>query len=350
MSESNYNRVVKTFLLVIAAAIILYVLYLLIDIIIIIAISILLSFIFAPFVALLEARGMNRLPATIIVFAIFGFLLYLGLSVFIPKLVYQMDQLTSALKGFSIDEEMKAFESGIIKYIPFLQPGDVTEKVESFISNQVLDFFEILSQVLSSVVSVIAILVIVPFVTFFLLKDYRRILIGILHLMPNKYFEMSYWVLKKVSLRLGLFVRAWIFDATFVGVVIGLGFYSIGLPNALPLGVAAGLGHLIPYFGPIIGGVPAIIVSFIQYGDLSQAPLIILVVALTYTLDNGIVQPYIFGKSVDMHPIAIILLIIAGGQLFGLIGMLLAVPLATVVKTFAKEIYFALKNYKIARV
>ena len=137
MSESNYNRVVKTFLLVIAAAIILYVLYLLIDIIIIIAISILLSFIFAPFVALLEARGMNRLPATIIVFAIFGFLLYLGLSVFIPKLVYQMDQLTSALKGFSIDEEMKAFESGIIKYIPFLQPGDVTEKVESFISNQV---------------------------------------------------------------------------------------------------------------------------------------------------------------------------------------------------------------------
>ena len=91
--------------------------------------------------------------------------------------------------------------------------------------------------------------------------------------MPNKYFEMSYWILKRVSLQLGRFVRGWIFDATFVGVVIGFGFYFIGLPNALPLGVMAGLGHLIPYFGPIVGGVPAIILSIMQTGGLSQVPL-----------------------------------------------------------------------------
>ena len=132
--------------------------------------------------------------------------------------------------------------------------------------------------------------------------------------------------------------------------MIGFGFYFIGVPNALPLGVIAGFGHLIPYFGPIIGGIPAIIVSLMQYGDLSQAPLILLVVLITYAFDNGFVQPYIFGKSVDMHPIVIILLIISGGILFGIYGMLLAVPVATVFKTFAKEIYFAKKNYKIARV
>jgi predicted PurR-regulated permease PerM len=147
-----------------------------------------------------------------------------------------------------------------------------------------------------------------------------------------------------------LFVRAWIFDATFVGMMIGFGFYFIGVPNALPLGVIAGFGHLIPYFGPIVGGVPALIVSLMQFGDFSQAPLIILVVLITYAFDNGFVQPYIFGKSVDMHPIAIILLIISGGTLFGIYGMLLAVPVATVIKTFSKEIYFAKKNYKIARV
>jgi predicted PurR-regulated permease PerM len=168
-------------------------------------------------------------------------------------------------------------------------------------------------------------------------------------MMPNKNFEMSYWVVKKVSLKLGMFVRAWIFDAAFVGIMIGTGFFIIGLPNAMPLGVIAGLGHLIPYFGPVIGGVPAIILSLIQYGDFSQLPLIVLIVLGTYTIDNGFVQPYIFGKSVDMHPIVIILLIISGGQLFGLIGMLLAVPVTTVIKTFVKEIYFATKNYKIAR-
>jgi predicted PurR-regulated permease PerM len=147
-----------------------------------------------------------------------------------------------------------------------------------------------------------------------------------------------------------LFVRAWIFDATFVGTMLGFGFYFIGIPSALPLGVIAGLGHLIPYFGPIIGGVPAIILSIMQTGDLSQVPLIIIAVLAVYAVDNGFVQPYVFGKSVDIHPILIILLIIAGGQIFGLLGMLLAVPVATVIKTTAMEIYFAFKNYRIVRV
>jgi predicted PurR-regulated permease PerM len=144
-------------------------------------------------------------------------------------------------------------------------------------------------------------------------------------------------------------VRGWIFDATFVGVAIGFGFYFIGLPSALPLGLIAGLGHLIPYFGPVIGGVPAIILSIVQIGDLSQVPFIVMIVVLTYMLDNGIVQPYVFSKSVDMHPIIIILLIITGGELLGIIGMLLAVPVATVIKTALTEIYFAIKNYKIAK-
>jgi len=261
-----------------------------------------------------------------------------------------MDQIISALEGFSFAEEVKALEVTLLHYVPFLKAGDITHRVESLITSQIVNIFDSVSSLLSSIVSVIAVLVIVPFITFFLLKDHRRILQGILQAIPNKYFEISYYVLKKVTLRLGLFVRAWIFDATFVGVMIGFGFYFVGVPNALPLGVIAGLGHLIPYFGPVIGGIPAIIVSIVQYGDFSRVPPILLVVLLTYTLDNGFVQPYVFGKSVDMHPIVIILLIISGGILFGLFGMLLAVPIATVIKTFSKEIYFATKNYKIARV
>ena len=350
MTDSTLNKATKIFLTVSAIIIFLYLVYLLTEIIIIIALSILLSFIFAPFVSLIESRGFNRLSSTLITFLIFGFLIYFGLSIIIPKFIFQLDQLISSLEGFSLVDEMKVLEGTLIKYVPFFQAGDLTNRMEIFITSQLTNIFGTVSEILSSIFSVVAILVIVPFITFFLLKDNRRILQGILQMIPNKYFEMSYYILKKVTMRLGLFVRAWIFDATFVGMMIGFGFYFIGVPNALPLGVIAGLGHLIPYFGPIIGGIPAIIVSVVQYGDLSQIPFILLVVTLTYAVDNGFVQPYIFGKSVDMHPIAIILLIIAGGTLFGLFGMLLAVPVATVVKTFTREIYFAKKNYKIARV
>ncbi|MDH3269119.1 MAG: AI-2E family transporter [Ignavibacteria bacterium] len=350
MSDSTFNKATKFFLSAVAVIIFLYIFYLLSEILIILALSILLAFILAPFVSILEAKGFNRLTSTLLIFGVFGFVIYFSLSIIIPKFVFQMDQLISALEGFSFADEMKTLEVTLMHYIPFLKAGDVTSKIEFFITSQVTNIFGTVTYVLSSIVSVIAVLVLVPFITFFLLKDYRKILMGLLQTIPNKYFEMSYYVMKKVTLRLGLFVRAWIFDATFVGIMIGFGFYFIGIPNALPLGLIAGLGHLIPYIGPIIGGIPAIIVSIVQYGDLSQVPLILLVVLITYAFDNGFLQPYIFGKSVEMHPITIILLIISGGILFGIIGMLLAVPIATVIKTFTKEIYFARKNYRIARV
>lgn len=350
MSENLYKslkRFLLWSLLIIAA---LFLFYTLINILLILTISILLAFIFAPFLHLLEERGFNRLSSTLIVFSCFGFVVYLGLSFVIPKLILQMDQLIQSLEGFSLNKELQYLESTIYHYLPLFSPGDLSSKVENFISSQIVQSFENITTVVSSVVIVAAVLVIVPFITFFVLKDSARIQKAIIQVVPNKYFEMSYWILKRISLQLGRFVRAWIFDATFVGVCIGFGFYLIGLPNALPLGVIAGLGHLIPYLGPIIGGVPAIIISLIQFGDFSQTPLIMLIVALTYTFDNGFVQPYVFAKSADIHPILIILLIITGGQFFGLFGLLLAVPVASVLKTFVKEIYFALKNYKIARI
>ncbi|NCS87983.1 MAG: hypothetical protein AUK34_00070 [Ignavibacteria bacterium CG2_30_36_16] len=326
-----------------------YFLFLLSDVILIVAISILLSFIFDPFVKLLEREGLKRFPSTLIVFIGFGFLVYLFFSIIIPNFVYQVNQLKETLHVYSLRDQLNSIDQQIYNLIPFFNQGELADKLEKFFSEMILNSFERMSDLVSSVISVVAMLVIVPFITFFLLKDSRHLLKSIIHVVPNKYFEMSYWILKKVSIQLGRYVRAWIFDASFVGITCGLGFYLIGIDNALPLGVIAGLGHLVPYFGPVIGGIPAIIISVLQYGGFSHVPFIILLLIFVYMLDNGFFQPYVFSKSVDMHPIVIILLIIAGSQLFGLIGMLLAIPTATVIKTATKEIYFAFKNYKIAR-
>lgn len=326
-----------------------YFLYLLSDLILIVTISILLTFIFDPFVKFLERKGFKRFPSTLMVFVGFGFLIYLFFSIIIPKFAYQVNQLKETLHVYNLRDQLNSIDQQIYNMLPFFNQGELADKLEKFFSELILNSFERMSDLVSSVISVVAMLVIVPFITFFLLKDSRHLLKSIIHIVPNKYFEMSYWILKKVSIQLGKFVRAWIFDASFVGVTCGLGFYLIGIDNALPLGVIAGLGHLVPYFGPVIGGVPAIIISILQYGGLSHVPFIILLLIVVYMLDNGFFQPYVFSKSVDMHPIMIILLIITGSQLFGLIGMLLAIPTATVVKTATKEIYFAFKNYKIAR-
>lgn len=349
MTEKSIKRITRISIWVFVIILFLVTVFLLSDIILIMIFSILLAFIFIPFVGLLEKEGFSRLASTLIVFGTTGLLLYVLLSFIIPKFVIQMDQMMNMLQSFSLHDQLVQFEAELYRLFPFFTPGQVSNKLEEFISSQFVNSFDTVSELLSGIVSVVLLIVIIPFITFFLVKDSKKIMKNILHIIPNNYFEISYWILKKVSLQLGRFVRAWIFDATFVGTCMGLGLYFIGVNNALPLGVIAGLGHLVPYFGPVIGGVPAIIVALIQTGDLSLAPFIILLVIITYMLDNGFVQPYVFSKSVDMHPIIIILLIIAGSQLFGVLGMLLAVPTASVIKTAAKEIYFAFKNYKIAR-
>jgi len=350
MSDQSYKRIKKILLWILALFIFFYLTYLLSDIIIILIISVLLAFIFDPLISMLEQEGFNRLASTLFIFFGVGFFVYLGLSFIIPKFTFQMNQLIEALRNFNLHEQLVILEKEIKLLLPFFTVGELSKRVEDFINNQIINPFDSISIVLSSIVSVVAILVIVPFITFFLVKDSRSIMQGILQVMPNNYFEVSYYILKKVSIQIGRFVRAWIFDASFVGICCGLGFYIIGIDNALPLGVIAGLGHLVPYLGPILGGIPAAIISIIQYGDLSHIPLIAIVLLLVYTLDNGFVQPYVFSKSVDMHPIIIILLIISGSQLFGVLGMLLAVPTAAVVRTLLKEVYFAFKNYKIAKI
>ncbi len=166
MADSTYNYATKFFLWIAGTIIFLYLVYLLTEILVILALSILLAFIFAPFVALLEGRGFNRLTSTFIIFGIFGFIVYFSLSIIIPKFVFQMEQIISALEGFSFAEEVKALEITLLHYVPFLKAGEITHRVESLINSQVVNIFDSVSSLLSSIVSVIAVLVIVPFISF----------------------------------------------------------------------------------------------------------------------------------------------------------------------------------------
>jgi predicted PurR-regulated permease PerM len=349
MNELAIKRFTKVALWSLGGLVILYLCFLLSDLLIVCAISMLLALIFDPFITTLENKGFNRLLASVTVFVLFLFVLFLIFSFLVPSFLQQMKQLIDMVKVYLTPTQIRKVGTEVQRSIPLIKSGDLQEKITRYVSIQVEKSFDTFTSLLSEVLSVVAILVIVPFISFFMVKDNKKIIKGMLNIIPNKYFELSYYVIKKVSLQLSRYVRAWIFDATFVGCVMGIGLYSIGINNSLPLGVLAGLGHLIPYFGPVIGGIPAILISLIQYGDFSRVPHIILLVMVTYALDNGIIQPYIFSKHLNIHPIIIILLIIAGGQLFGIPGMLLAIPTATVVKTFAKEIYFAFTNYKIEK-
>lgn len=349
MSDITLNKIKRVTLTVLGIAAAVYLAYLFIDIILMLAVSVLLTFIFHPFVCALEKKGFSRGWAIFALLLTTSLLVFLGIYFLIPVLSEQMTTLSESMKHTNLKQTLTNFDRGISRFIPFVRPGTVYSRIESFASTIIMDLLNSMSFFLSSLLSLAAVLVIVPFMTFFILRDNKTIVKGIINIVPNRYFEMSYSVIRQISVHLGRFVRGWLFDAFMVGLLSGIGLSLLGINNAIPIGIVAGIGHLIPYFGPIIGGIPAIIISVAQFGDFSMLPKIVIMFLGVYAVDNGLIQPNVFSKSVDMHPIIIIILIIAGSQIMGILGMLLAVPAATVIRTAAKEIYNAYKNYTIIR-
>ncbi len=339
-------KIILGFLLI---ALIIYLGILFFDLLVMLSISILIAMIFNPLISILERHGLSRNISVLFVLGLALFLIILGFSFLVPTIASQMNALTSNISQDKINNVLKQIQDSLGDYIPFLDSTDFATKFSEFFSSLFFSSINNISNIVSGIVSVLAIAVIVPFMTYFILKDNKRIIKGIINIMPNRYFEMAYSVIHQISLQLGRFVRGWIFDAFVVGVLSAIGLTILGIKNSVTIGFVAGIGHLIPYFGPLVGGLPAIVISIVQFGNLSMLPSIIIMFLIVYTLDNGFIQPNVFSKSVDLHPLAIIILIIIGSQAMGVIGMLLAVPVATVIRTAAREIYIGYKRYKIIK-
>jgi len=321
--------------------------YIYIDVLVLLAISILISMIFNPIVDFFEKRRVPRIIAVLSIFTLTGIFLFSLVSILLPKLVNQFEAIANSINNESIKLSLTQFEQSIKARFPFLSAVNLTERISNLFNSAILSWINNLSSIVQGVFTFLAVIVIIPFVTFFIMKDNQALLNGLIKLVPNKYFEVSYNVLTKISIQLSRYVRGWILDAAIVGILAGVGLALLGINNSISIGFIAGAGHLIPYFGPIIGGLPAIIITIIQFGDLSMLPSVLILFTVIYTFDNGFIQPNIISKSTDMHPLVIILLILAGSKTLGIIGMLLAVPIATIIKTAVKEIYFGYKNYKI---
>lgn len=352
MTFSEHHIIkIKSYSLIVGSVLILaFLFYQFDDVLAMLAISILLALIFNPIVDFLEEKGLNRLLSVMSVFILVGLLIVAGVSYLIPKIVGQLDNLTNTLTQENLQILLRQFEKSVKSISPVFNSLDFVQRFTNFFQSIILNWVNDLTNIFYRIFSIIAIIVIVPFMTFFFLKDNTRIVRGLINIMPNKYFEVSYSVLRQIGIQLGRFVRGWLLDAFLVGLLSGIGLTALGINNAASIGFIAGVGHLIPYFGPIIGGIPAIIISLIQFGNFSMLPSIVLMFLGIYTIDNGLIQPNVFSKSTDLHPLIIIILILIGSQSLGVLGMLLAVPIATVIKTAAKEIYLGHKNYKIIHI
>ncbi|MCX7877233.1 MAG: AI-2E family transporter [Ignavibacteria bacterium] len=313
------------------------------DIFIVFVICILVSLVLNPFVDFFQRRGLNRSLSIVLVYLVVGFSGYFLFQLIIPDIISQGESLQRSYNEFRVSEKLKTIEKWMERNVPYLKKGDIGKELENVVKASLTKAESFISGVVSTVLYII----IIPFVTFFILRDRSRIKKGLLALVPNRYFEMTLNIVHKVERQLGSYVRSWLLDAFVLGLMAFIGLYVLGIKDAFIIGMVAGIGHLIPYAGPVIGGVPAILISIIQFGDFSMVFPIIILFTIIYVLDSSLIQPYLFSKGAEINPILIIALLLTGNQILGIFGALIAIPIATVLKVSAVETINGFRNYKL---
>ena len=207
----------------------------------------------------------------------------------------------------------------------------------------------ILAQTPQSAMRVGGLMVIVPLFTFFFLRDGRKIMRSCVSLAPNRYFEMVRDISYLVSRQLAHFIRGRIIEAIIVGLVITAGLSLTDIRYAPMLGIFAGVTNLIPYIGPIIGMVPGILIAFVDLGAGGQFWWIVILYILIaqVLIDNFILIPILISRVSNLHPLLVFFAIIIGGKLYGILGMIIGVPIASIIKITLLEIRAYRRTFRL---
>lgn len=314
-------------------------------------IAMILSYILDPMVNRMQAAGMNRTLGIVITLSGVILILIWISSNILPVIGNQMVELAAQLDVHTIQNIAVQVEGRLVELFTFLPQNFLSDNLTDILEElfQVGEIPAAVSNIIGIFTNLFAAFLIIPFATFFFLKDGARIRRDILSLVPNKYFETTLSLVDKIETRLGIYFRSVLLQSILVAMTSFVGLTFAGLNNSLSVGIAVGVANTIPYFGPLIGYILSIIVSIIEVGNFSLVAACVLAILVVQLLDNLVFQPLLFSRSADMHPVAILFIIMIGAEVAGILGMLIAIPLATVIKITINQIRWSLNNYYVFR-
>jgi len=197
------------------------------------------------------------------------------------------------------------------------------------------------------VVALFANLLLIPVVTFYLLRDWDKLIARIDELLPRKSQPVIEKLAKQSDDVLAAFLRGQFLVMLVLGVVYACGLWFINLELALLIGMLAGLVSFVPYLGFIVGILVASIAVLLQTQDLMMLIPVLIVFGIGQALEGMVLTPLLVGDKIGLHPVAVIFAVLAGGQLFGFVGVLLALPVAAVLAVLLRHLHGEYKSSAI---
>ncbi len=302
--------------------------------------SLIVSFLLDPVVQFFEGHKINRTVSIFIVYLLISSLIFLLLLIVGPPNWKGMIQALKAdfprYIGHAI-EYVNGLLAVIHEHFPIVKSYDIADRLR--IASQ--SFFGlIIKETPRSAMRIGSLLLLVPLFSFFFLRDSRRIMRGLISMTPNRYFEMVLDIYTHVSWQLSHFIRGRILEALIIGFVVWVGLSLTDIPYAPILAIIAGATNLVPYIGPLIGMIPGLVIALVDLGMGGQFWWILCVYVLIaqIILDNFILIPILISKVSNLHPLWVIIAIIMGGKLYGVMGMIIGVPIASIINITIIEI------------
>ncbi|MGW9967864.1 putative PurR-regulated permease PerM [Staphylococcus cohnii] len=313
-----------------------------------IIVSIILYYLFNPLVNLMERYNISRLWGVIILFLVIIGVIALAINLLIPVIGAQFKSFGNNFPYY-VDKVNKFIDS-VTKYSLISnfygqiqdQLDSLAKKLPSMVSDYFNSFGSKVKNFAEALVNVGVVIATTPFVLFFMLKDGHRFKEFSTNLMPPKFRKDFHDLLDKMSLQVGSYIQGQIIVSFCIGILLFIGYSIIGLDYSLILASIAAVTSVVPYIGPTIAISPAIIIALIT------SPIMLLKLVVVWTavqfIEGHFISPNIMGKTLKIHPLTIIFILLSAGNLLGVVGVILGIPAYAILKVLVSHLFTMYKR------
>jgi len=304
-----------------------------------------LAYLLNPLVSRLQQRT-SRTRATLIVFGLLvGGLVGLGV-ILGPVVQRQVQEVGTAVDPDRVTRVIDRVDVQLNDFSDALGGGEVQfkERVDQTVEAWTTRVVNMATGLLGFATNVI----LVPFMALFLLRDGPRIKRGLIRFVPNRYFEFSLEALHKIDVQLGNYLRGLVVEISIITVLATTALWALDVPAFVLIGVLAGITTVIPYAGSLIGGSVGVLIKLASTGSVTAAALVFLALLAIQIADEALIQPLVFAQAVDLHPLEVLIAVWVAAQFFGVIGMVLAIPVTSAGKVVVSEGAALIQQYQFS--
>lgn len=294
-----------------------------------------------PIVLFLERYKVPRFLAILTVFGIIIFVVYL-ISTFIAPIA--QSQFTKLIDNWPAMVQEVEYLVSIWQSNQSILPDQVTTTLEDMqdklfanLQDLAVNATSIIVTAISSIVQFLFLLVLVPFFLFYMLKDGEKLKPFLMQFFKERKAQSFGRLLNGIDSTLSAFIQGQMLVSVCVGILLYIGYLIVGLPYALSLALFGMITNVIPFAGPYLAVIPALLVAMFQNPLTIVWVIVIMIIA--QQIEGNLISPNVMGKALSLHPLTIITLILAAGSIAGFIGLLFVIPFYAVVKTIVVHFY-----------